>query len=162
MSHRLPRAKVEMRTGRFWHDRSLHALPNETVAARNLVIILTMPSSHQCEYCAVVGKAEFGCCGSHPQPPELQERGATPQSSVVNVDMMKAGEKDRLKLGCCIIDTTSTICWQCHTWLCKRMFEEHAIIAVENVQAARCCTPPEFATSCPAKNADVSCAAPSC
>lgn len=93
-----------------------------------------MTSPHQCEHCAVFGKAEFGRCGSQPQPPEFRECGDTPQSSVEDVDMMKAGEKDRSKLDYCVLDTTSTICWQCHTWLCKRKFEEHVVIAVENVQ----------------------------
>lgn len=93
-----------------------------------------MTSPHHCEHCAVFGKAGFDRCGSQPQPPEFRECGATPQSSMGEVDMIKTGEKDRSKLDCCVVDTTSTICWQCHTWLCIRKFEEHGVIAVENVQ----------------------------
>ncbi len=93
-----------------------------------------MAPPRRCEHYAVAGRVQFGRCASQSQPSEFRMCGATPQSGVRNSDITKADEKDRSKPDCCAVDATSTICWQCHTWLHKRRFEEHMVTAAENVQ----------------------------
>ena len=93
-----------------------------------------MASPYGCEHPEVASRIESGGCRGQFYSQEPRGCRAAPQSSVGDLGITKADDKDRSKLDCCAIDSTSNICWQCHTWLSNNRFQEHMVIAFEDIQ----------------------------